>query len=107
MSNINTLAGYINNHPELTREFLSLSEQVFYKLVRYEGIRIKRGKIVVETNLEYGIKALILNIILSAKSNYTKENPNFYITEDEENQLIELMYYMITRALTLKVNINT
>lgn len=104
MSNINTIAGYINNHPELTREYLSLSEQVFFKLVRYEGIRIKRGKIVVETNLEYDIKALILNIITSGQSNYRKDfDPNFSLTEDEENQLIELMYYMITKALILKV----
>jgi hypothetical protein len=105
MSNINTLAGYINNHPELTREFLSLSEQVFFKLVRYDGIRIRKGKIIVETNLEYDIKALILNIISSGQSNYRKDfDPNFNLSEDEENQLIELMYYMITKALTIKVN---
>ena len=104
MSNINTLAGYINNDCVLTRELCSLSEQVFFKLVRYEGLRIKNKRLIVETNLQYDIKELILNIISSAGSLYRKDiDSNFYLNEDEENQMIELMYYMITKALIIKV----
>lgn len=103
MENINTLSGYIDSNPKLIGELGSLANQVFLKLARHEGLRLNNKQIEVDLQISYDIKQLILNIIMSANSQYKNEESSFRLTEDEENQMVELYYYMIISSISNEI----